>query len=137
VKLYKTTEYAIRVLTYMAKSPGKRYSTMTLHKDLSIPYKYLGRLMTELAQHGFIKVEKGKYGGYEIKNDPSRIYLSEVIDAIEGKDNIDRCILGFEFCNDNNPCPMHRHWMPMKNTIMMKFRRLSILELAKTPHTQI
>ena len=50
MKLSKTSEYAIRVLVFLAGNPGKRYSVNRLHLELNLPYKYLGRLMSNLAE---------------------------------------------------------------------------------------
>ncbi|MCB0279215.1 MAG: Rrf2 family transcriptional regulator [Calditrichaeota bacterium] len=137
MKFFKTSEYAIRVLAYIALADPKRVSAMSIHKELKIPYKYLGRLLTDLANHNFIKSERGKFGGYVMKKDLNKIYIADIIEAIEGEGNFSRCILGFENCSENSPCMMHKHWMPMQNTIEMKLRRLSIDELIKSNYTKL
>lgn len=111
MRFQKTTEYAIRVMVYLANHQDEWYSTNRLHQILTIPYKYLGRLMHTLTKAGFLEVEMGKQGGYRMNKKRQNIYLYEIIGAIEGLDSYNRCVLGFPECSDDNPCPLHKFWL--------------------------
>jgi len=113
----KTTEYAIRVMVFLADNKEKRYSVNSLHQRLNIPYKYLGRLMSKLAVAEFVNVSQGKQGGYQLNLKRSPIYLHEIINLVEGLENYDRCILGFNECSEENPCSMHHVWAHQKDKI--------------------
>ena len=110
MRFQKTTEYALRVMVYLWNHQGELYSVNRLHKILNIPYKYLGRLMHTLTGAGFLEVQQGKMGGYQINPEKSQIYLYEIIGAIEGLDSYERCVLGFPECSDENPCTLHKIW---------------------------
>jgi Rrf2 family protein len=111
LRFQKTTEYAIRVMVYLANNQEEWYSTNKLHQMLDIPYKYLGRLMHTLTQAGFLEVAMGKDGGYRINKDRYPIFLYEIVGVIEGLDSFNRCILGFPECSDENPCSLHKYWL--------------------------
>jgi len=117
MRFQKTTEYAIRVMVYLASHRDGRYSTNHLHRELNIPYKYLGRLMKKLSDSGLIDVTQGKHGGYVISKDLSNIYLYHIIDTVEGLDNYSRCILGFPECSEEHPCSLHGRWLPHQESI--------------------
>ncbi len=121
MRLYKTSEHALRVLIYMASNGDETVSVGYLHRELNIPYKYLGRLMPRLVEAGILSSSKGKRGGYRFAKSPDTIYLNEVIDVVEGWENYDRCILGFEKCSDENPCPIHEQWAPIKKQMLEMF----------------
>jgi len=111
MRFQKTTEYAIRVMVYLAHYQDEWYSVNRLHQILDIPYKYLGRLMHTLSKAGLLEVTQGKQGGYRINRQKSSIYLYEIVGAIEGLDSYQRCVLGFSECSEENPCPLHHFWL--------------------------
>jgi len=117
MRFQKTTEYAIRVMVHLAQNRQDRLSTMSLHQALDIPYKYLGRLMSRLADAGLVSVEQGKLGGYRISQPLNRIYLSQIAAVVENLEEYDRCVLGFPVCSDENPCALHNHWIRSRASI--------------------
>ena len=113
----KTSEYAIRVMVFLADNSEARYSVNSLHKRLNIPYKYLGRLMSKMASAGLVDVSHGKQGGFQINSKREPIYIHEIISLVEDLNNYDRCVLGFSECFDENPCSMHQIWAKKKDEI--------------------
>ena len=75
MKLSKTSEYALRILIYMAKEPNKLYTATQLVKELGVSDKYLRRLMTDLSKAGFIKSVQGRDGGYTFMKSTNEIFL--------------------------------------------------------------
>ena len=134
MKFCKTSEYAIRVLVFLAVHDDRRYSVRELHEELSIPYKYLSRLMHQLTQAGFVDVARGKVGGYLIAGPKENIFLYQIVDTVEGLRNYDRCILGFKECSDENPCSMHQYWVEERERIKNILYSLSLADLAKNPN---
>ncbi|MGD9900464.1 MAG: Rrf2 family transcriptional regulator [Calditrichaceae bacterium] len=134
MRLYKTSEYAIRVLVYLANHKDGLHSTNKLHKLLNIPYKYLGRLMSKLAAAGFIESVQGKVGGYRLILDEKSIYLYQIVDIVEGMETADRCILGFDSCSDSNPCSLHKYWAPLRESINGMYYNVSLADLANDPN---
>jgi len=110
--LTQTTKYALRVLMEMAEDEDKIYSASFLHKKLDIPEKYLMRLLTNLSKHGYIESARGRTGGFRFKMKPGEIYLSTVIDTLEGLEKYQNCFLGIVDCHKQyaNKCAMHDAW---------------------------
>ncbi|MCE1197750.1 MAG: Rrf2 family transcriptional regulator [Marinilabiliales bacterium] len=114
MNLNKTTEYSLSVLSFMAMDDQVVYSAEMLHQKLLIPRRYLRRLMTDLAANGFICSSKGRSGGFMLAKPPSEIHLSEIIEAMEGKQMMENCLLGHQRCNHEQACVMHATWMEAK-----------------------
>ena len=129
MKFQKTTEYAIRVMVYLAKYKEERFSANRLHQDLKIPYKYLGRLMSKLSAAGLVDVLPGKLGGYQVQRDLNSIYLYQIAGLVEGLDNYERCVLGFSECTDSNPCSLHKYWMKHREGIKEMLYNTSLADL--------
>jgi len=70
MRLSKTSEYALRVLSFMINSDMQVFSAKYLIDSLNVPDKYLRRLMTDLSKSGFIKSLKGRDGGYILPKMP-------------------------------------------------------------------
>jgi Rrf2 family protein len=117
MQLTKTSEYAIRVMVYLANQKERRMSANYLHQKLNIPYKYLGKMMRNLAAAGLVKSMRGKTGGYQVCCNLDEITLAQIVDVVEGLESYDRCLLGFEKCGDDKPCPMHKLWGPQRDAI--------------------
>jgi len=132
MRFAKTTEYAIRVMVCLSHNRDEMFSVNHLHTLLNIPYKYLGKLMTKLATAGLVEVTQGKQGGYQLNTNRAPIFLEEIINIVEGLDDYDRCILGFEECSDETPCSLHTFWVKHKNGINQMIQNVSLEDLYKT-----
>lgn len=137
MRFQKTTEHAIRVMVFLAKHREERYSARALHEALDIPYKYLGRLMSKLADAKLVDVEQGSLGGYQITRSLESIYLFQIAELVEGLEDYQRCILGFQECSDENPCSLHRQWIPHRDNIKNMLFETSLADLEDGPTQQI
>jgi Rrf2 family protein len=127
----KTTEYALRILVYMASEKDKLLSSNTLHNHLKIPKKYLQRLMTDLSKNGLIISVKGKYGGYRLAKSTKKIYLSDIIEAVEGFKNTPSCFFGFSECALEEPCAMHEVWSKSQEKLIKTISITKLEDLVK------
>jgi len=126
----KTTSYAITVLNFLAKHQDERYSAKALNQKFDIPWQYLRQLLTTLSKEGFINSSQGRNGGFSINKDPASISLASIVEATEGMNVFDTCIMGFQECPFNVKCAMHETWEEtraniikvLKTTTLDKFR---------------
>ena len=132
MRFAKTTEYAIRVMVFLSHNRNEMFSVNRLHTLLNIPYKYLGKLMTKLASSELVIVNQGKQGGYQINTKRYPIYLKEIIEIVEGLEDYDRCILGFDDCSDKTPCSLHSFWVTHNEGINHMIQNTSLEDLYNT-----
>jgi Rrf2 family transcriptional regulator, iron-sulfur cluster assembly transcription factor len=133
----KTTEYAIRVLTYLHLHSSEPHSVSFLHKELELPYKYLTKLMTELVKKGLVTALKGRNGGFTLAVDAQSIYLCDILESIGESLEEDRCILGFETCDAANPCALHNKWLKPKMEIESMLKTTSLASLIEDERRKI
>jgi Rrf2 family protein len=129
MKLSKTSEYALRILTYMARDPEQTYTAKSLVGTLKISDKYLRRLMTDLTKAGFIYSIQGRDGGYAFARPISSIHLSDIVDAVESMEKYTGCILGFDQCCHENPCVMHSFWAGTREEFIRTFTTRTLDQL--------
>lgn len=128
----KTSKYALRILGHMAKDENALYSAQQLHKEIDVPEKYLRRLLTDLSKSGFIKSSQGRNGGFTFSRDIAQIYLSEIVDAVDGLDSISGCILGYDSCAFNYKCPMHEIWEETKKNVIQTLSKTTLKDIQST-----
>ena len=132
MRLFKSSEYAIRVLVFMATADCDLCPVQRLAGELGIPFKYLGRLMGRLCEAGFVESVRGKNGGYRIARPLTEIRLEQIVDTVEGLEIYERCILGFERCDEDNPCPLHEFWVGPREGIQRMMADVTLAELVKS-----
>jgi Rrf2 family protein len=130
--LSKTTEYALQVLAFMAEDTKSLYSSDQIHKKLKIPKKYLQRLLTDLSKNGLIISERGKYGGFKIAKNPKKIFLADIIEAVEGFSKTTTCFFGFGKCALNEPCAMHAFWEKSQKELIKKLSSTPLSDIIKS-----
>mgnify|MGYP005849172269 CR=1 FL=1 len=133
----KTTEYAIRVLSYLYRFDKKPHSVAFLHKELNLPYKYLTKLMTELEKKELVSSLRGRDGGFTLKREASTIFLVDILEASGEPLESSRCILGFAECNAKNPCALHDEWLKPKKIMEEMLQNTSLASLIDTKETKI
>ena len=125
----RTTEYALRVLVLMAQDTEKMYTSAYLHNELKIPKKYLQRLLTDLSKNKLIKSIQGRSGGFVFAKKVDKIYLSDIIDAVEGFKVEPSCFFGFNKCALDNPCAMLDVWVKSQEELIRVLRSTSLKDL--------
>lgn len=129
MKLSKTSEYALRILIFMAKNPEELYTAKYLIEKLNVSDKYLRRLMTDLSKSGFIRSTQGRDGGYTFAKDIHDIFLYDIIDSVEGMEHLNDCVLGFNECSCTNPCAMHDDWIIIREKLNKVFNQTKLSDL--------
>lgn len=131
MNLSKTSEYALRILSFMSVNDEDRFTAQLLHKKLKIPHRYLRKLLTNLSKHKFITSSKGKGGGISLSKNPNKIFLSEIIEYTQGLDVFESCIFGFEKCLLAEKCALHDKWNEAREKIKEILRTTSLADIKK------
>lgn len=127
--LSKTSEYALRILTYMALNNETQFSAQSLYEELEIPKRYLMRLLTDLSKSGFINATRGRSGGYVFARPIETIYFSEIINSVEDLQSFEGCVLGNSVCPVDKPCAMHHIWEKPKQAFLETIKTTTLADL--------
>ena len=131
MKLSNSSQYAIRILSYMAlQEDNKLLNATQLAEILQIPYKFLTKIMTEVVKSGLIISIRGREGGYKFKKPSSEIIVSEILDIFNDTIKDEQCVLGIGFCNGLCKCALHDQWMEPKLLMQKMFGESSLSDIA-------
>jgi len=107
----KKCEYALQAILLMAASESDCVCPAEeISKKLSIPKEFISKILQSLTESGIIESKKGKTGGFKMAKHPSKIKLIDIVEAVDGLDSFNTCVLGFPNCSSKNPCPLHDKW---------------------------
>jgi Rrf2 family nitric oxide-sensitive transcriptional repressor len=85
------TDYALRVLIYLARSPD-RQTTITEAADFfNISRNHLVKVVHQLGNNGFVKTTRGKGGGLALQRPPEKISIGDVVRSMENHFNWVEC----------------------------------------------
>lgn len=114
-----TTEYALRIMSYMVSDEHKIHTTKELFEHLQIPFRYLRKLMISLSKSDILDSIRGKNGGYKLARSPKEITLLQIIEAT-GEDPLGKiCFFGSKECDLENKCTMHDKWSKVRENMSL------------------
>jgi len=128
MKLNMTSEYAIKVLSFMVQSDEQLFSSKKLSQELEIPYKYLTKIMSNLTKAGLLYSQRGRDGGVYINKDLEEITIKSILIAVNDYDD-KSCILGNGVCNDSKKCILHDRWSVPKKQIDSEFMSITLAQI--------
>jgi Rrf2 family protein len=102
------TDYAVRALGYMMRSPDRQATADELVRELRIPRPFMRKLLQELTKHRVLRSRKGAGGGFELARDPEKIRFSEVIEIFQGPLVLNHCTFRKKPCPNKSVCAMRR-----------------------------
>jgi Rrf2 family protein len=133
MKLNATSQYAIRVMAYIAKNGNNNLCTAKIIAEvLTIPYKYLTKIMSELVEADILISIRGRDGGYKLANAPSEIKIIDILKVLEESFNNYHtdCFLGTGECDPENKCALHDQWVEPKKSILAMFKDTTLADIS-------
>jgi len=131
MQLSNSSQYAIRILAYMADNKDSKLLNATeLAKTLYIPYKFLTKIMTELVKSGLVVSIRGRDGGYKFEKKTSDIMVSDILTIFNDSIKDEQCVLGIGFCNGLCKCALHDQWIEPKHLLQKMFQESSLEDIA-------
>lgn len=85
MKLTSFTDYALRVLIYLAAQPGKRATIAQIAASFDVSENHLTKVVHFLGKNGWLANVRGKGGGLELAMPPERVGLGQVVRHTEGQ----------------------------------------------------
>ncbi|MBK5290832.1 MAG: Rrf2 family transcriptional regulator [Acidobacteriia bacterium] len=129
----RSAEYAIRAFVYLAHAPeGKFILARQIAKDTGIPAHFLAKILQQLAKKGHLLSSKGPTGGFRLRTSPGDTSMFEIVNAMDGMLEFQRCISGNLECSDDAPCGLHDSWKPIRSQIMEYLEETTISDVAES-----
>ncbi len=83
MRLTKHSDYALRVLLYVASAEGRQVSTDEISAAFGISGHHLVKVVGKLGKAGFLTIKRGRLGGFRLARPAEEIRIGEVVVATE------------------------------------------------------
>ncbi len=127
----KSCEYALRSVLYICtkSSEGINLSVKEIAAEIESPEPFTAKILQQLARQKIISSIKGPNGGFYIDKQKKPVSILQIVEAIEGPDFFDRCVLGLKNCTERKPCPLHEHFIQHRKDIKELFKTKTVHDL--------
>ena len=117
------------VLFLSTQEKNKKFSAGEISKELKVPREFVSKVLQHLTESKIVGSQKGKFGGFYLAKNPSKIKLIDIVEAIDGLDVFNDCVLGFPGCSIKEPCPVHEKWGKLRDEAYRMLSQESLSEL--------
>jgi Rrf2 family protein len=138
LQISRQTEYGVRALLDLASfPPGSRLQTSDIAQRQAIPESYLIKIINRLAQVELLQTYRGNEGGIALARPAEQISMLEVIQALEGKINLNVCSREPAHCDISNQCLARPMWAGLQNVFEQYLESLKLSDLIRPPSPKV
>lgn len=134
IRLSKLSDYAVVVLSQLARERGSVLSASELAETTGIPEPTVAKVLKVLARGGIIVSTRGANGGYMMERSPEHISVRELIEALEGPVAVTSCVEDNNTaCGISHICQMKGKWSRVNQAIIATLDTMNLTDLLLLP----
>ncbi|HMK37902.1 MAG TPA: Rrf2 family transcriptional regulator [Bacteroidota bacterium] len=131
MQLSMTGEYAVRTMIHLAALPsGELVQICDISREWDIPEGFLRKIVAQLSKDGLILSRRGAGGGITLSRPAEALTLLDVIEAVEGKVFLNKCLIAPGMCRFNPACAVHLLWCDAQRSLRTILAGKTLAELA-------
>lgn len=126
-----TCKTAIKAVIYLASKfeSGEKTGIKEIAEFIDASEHTVGKLLQTLVKAEVINSAKGPNGGFFITAKQKKQPVSNIVEAIDGKEVFKQCGLGLSKCSSAHPCPIHDDYKAVRNLFEKLCRDKNINDL--------
>ncbi|MCB0770082.1 MAG: Rrf2 family transcriptional regulator [Flavobacteriales bacterium] len=128
----KACEYAIRAVVCIAGCgyEGRRMGLKEIAERTDSPEAFTAKILQKMSRAGLVLSMKGPGGGFEVTPElAKKVRLSDIVSAIDGDRIYTGCALGLSQCNSEKPCPLHDHFIAVREDLRTMLEGTTLQDL--------
>jgi len=122
LNLSQKSDYGLILLSALVEAgDNDPHSLKTIAEKKEVSFFFLQKVALDLRKAGLIKALRGKSGGYVLSNDPKKISMKEILEALEGPIMLVKCLeheSDLLACARENRCHVRRGFGILNNLII-------------------
>lgn len=124
--------YAIQAMTRLAMLRPNGYVLLDeLCDNSNLPRHFVAKIFQSLVREGLLLSAKGRGGGFALARNAEEISVFDIVAAVDGTEHLDACVVGLHQCSDEQACPQHEDWKPIRKQIRNYLEETSLAAMAK------
>ena len=106
-----------------------------LLKDIAcrqgVSEKYLSQIVIPLRSAGLVQSIRGARGGYKLGNEPDKITLRDIVEALDGEIFLVDCVSDMKNCSRVSICPTRDAWSLLGQKISETLQSVTLSGLVR------
>ena len=130
LRMTKTADYAIVLLTRMASREDRIFNAPEMAQQTGLPAPTVSKILKILARDGLLRSHRGAKGGYSLERAPEDVSVVEIITAVDGPVGITECIDDAPGeCGQESVCPVRGNWQRINEAIRQALEDITLAEM--------
>lgn len=130
LRLSRLTDYAVVVLSAMARMEERIVSSVTLAEQTKVPEPTVSKLLKLMAKDGILVSVRGAAGGYRLDKPAAAISIGAVVTVVEGPVALTACVEGSaQPCGLESCCALKGKWNPVNTAIRAALESVSVADI--------
>jgi Rrf2 family protein len=113
--------------------PGQKLPLNVLAEATGVRESFLSKILQRLVHQGMLLSHRGSGGGFILNRAPDQVTLLDVVEAIEGPTQLNRCVGESGRCNRKDFCSVHATWGRAQRVLTQLLGGVSVAQLAVDP----
>ena len=133
IRIAKLTDYAIVLLTYIARD-GERgvHAARDLAAESHLPVPTVSKILKCLSRGGLLVSHRGVAGGYSLAKTAGAINIAEIIAVMEGPVALTECSTTCPgLCEIERVCPVRNNWRKITDVVVRSLENVTLLDMTQ------
>jgi len=132
MQISRAGEYGVLGLLHLIRQPADQPVMIeSVSRDGSIPKSFLAKIFQDLARAGILRSQRGAGGGFLLARSAEEITILDVIEAIDGRIALQRCLGDEPECDRRDSCALCVLFEQAQDRLKEVFAQTSLAELAR------
>ena len=131
MRLTRQTNYAIRILMYLAANPNRLSRLGEVARAYQAPEPFMFKILQPLVAAGFVETVRGRGGGIRLGREASKINLGEVVEVTEESFTLAECFESGSDCPLIFSCELNGALRAALEAFLSTLGRYTIADLTK------
>lgn len=132
MRLTTMTDYAVRLLMYVAQRPERLCTIAEIAKAYGISEAHLMKVTHQLGLQGWIETQRGKGGGMRLAHAPQDINLAAVVRSMEPDFHVVECFSTGNTCVLTGNCRLTGVLDEALNSFLAHLQRYTLADILPT-----
>jgi Rrf2 family protein len=133
MQLSNAGEYGVKAMLHLAFMENRNCKIVEISQAWGISDSFLRKILIRLSKAGLVTSSRGVSGGYILARFADNITMLDIVEAIEGKIYLNKCLLELELCENVSWCPIHRVWEKAQTAFTDSLNSTTLKDLVSEP----
>lgn len=129
-RLSKITDYGILVLSHLARGPhAATHNAREIANAVELPLPIVSKVLKVLARTGVLESRRGSKGGFALTRRPEQLYVTEMIEALDGPVALTECSGNLSLCQHEGSCAVRAPLQVINSAIENTLATITLADL--------